>query len=133
MPVHSSWSLQKGIHQVLSDSLTLNAHLNGPNIFDHTPKDQAPPYVVFAELTTGELSENLHEHRLVFHIWSDGEGRKILNEIAQEIKNTLHDQILPLEDHTLINLRHISTETLRNKKNHLYQGILRYRAVTEAQ
>ncbi len=131
MPPNPTWSLQKAIHEALTNNTNLTTLLNGPNIHDHVPNNQQPPYIALADITTTNLTDDTHEHHITLNIWSDNAGRKQLTDITSEINTTLHDQPILLENHTLINLQHLSTETTRNKNTHLYQASTRYRAVTE--
>jgi hypothetical protein len=45
----------------------------------------------------------------------------------------LHDAALSLTDHRLINLRHETTDVRRDPDGETYQGIVRFRAVTESE
>jgi hypothetical protein len=64
-------------------------------------------------------------------VWSRAGGKRQVQEITEAIKQALHDKPLMLEDHYLINLRHIFSEARLDPDGDTFHGIVRYRAVTE--
>jgi len=134
MPQNASWALQKAIYQALMGDVVLNALLGMGKIFDDVPQGEALPYITIGQATAHDWStatdEGL-EHILTLQVWSKNSGRKGIQAIMQALHDILHDAVLPLEDHQLINLRHEFTDFNRVKDGEAYHGLTRYRAVTE--
>ncbi|MGD9866729.1 MAG: DUF3168 domain-containing protein [Hyphomicrobiales bacterium] len=130
----AGWSLQKGIYQALAEHPQLTALLGGTKIFDDAPQKAGFPYLTFGQSVARDWStggEDGEEHILTLHVWSRAGGKKETHEIIGAIRDVLHDQALPLQDHHLVNLRHEFSEARQDPDGETYHGIVRYRAVTE--
>lgn len=135
IPVTASWALQRAIHQTLTSDADLTSLLGGADVYDHVPRGTAFPYVTFAQTTetdwsTGSCAGN--EHLLTLHIWSQARGRRELQRIIARIRTLLHDADLTLSGFRLINMRHDFSETRREPDGDTLRGLIRFRAVTEA-
>lgn len=64
-------------------------------------------------------------------MWSRAAGRKEVRTILEAVRAVLHDAVLTLTGHRLVNLRHEFSDTRRDPDGETYHGIVRYRAVTE--
>ena len=100
---------------------------------------QAPPAAQFPFITLGQTvnldwstgTDEGAEHSLTLHVWSRADGAREVHEILEMIRTVLHDQLLALEDHYLVNLRHEFMEARLDPDGETMHGIVRYRAVTE--
>ncbi len=130
----ASWALQRNIYQALTNSSELTSLLGGDRIYS-----QAPPAAQFPFITLGQTvnldwstgTDEGAEHSLTLHVWSRADGAREVHEILEMIRTVLHDQLLALEDHYLVNLRHEFMEARLDPDGETMHGIVRYRAVTE--
>ena len=130
----ASWALQRDIYQALTNSSELTSLLGGDRIYS-----QAPPAAQFPFITLGQTvnldwstgTDEGAEHSLTLHVWSRADGAREVHEILEMIRTVLHDQLLALEDHYLVNLRHEFMEARLDPDGETMHGIVRYRAVTE--
>ena len=129
----ASWALQRNIYQALTNSSELTSLLGGDRIYS-----QAPPAAQFPFITLGQTvnldwstgTDEGAEHSLTLHVWSRADGAREVHEILEMIRTVLHDQLLTLEDHYLVNLRHEFMEARLDPDGETMHGIVRYRAVT---
>ena len=130
----ASWALQRKIYQALRNSSELSSLLGGDRIYS-----QAPPAAQFPFITLGQTvnldwstgTDEGAEHSLTLHVWSRADGAREVHEILEMIRTVLHDQLLALEDHYLVNLRHEFMEARLDPDGETMHGIVRYHAVTE--
>ena len=130
----ASWALQRNIYQALTSSSELTSLLGGDRIYS-----QAPPAAQFPFITLGQTvnldwstgTDEGAEHSLTLHVWSRADGAREVHEILEMIRTVLHGQLLALEDHYLVNLRHEFMEARLDPDGETMHGIVRYRAVTE--
>lgn len=130
----ASWSLQSAIHQHLTSHAGLTAMLGGAHVWDHVPRGAACPHITIGVSTERDWNtggESGSEHILTLNVWSRAAGRREADDIAQIVRDALHDQALLLAGHRLINFRHELTEVRRDIRSELYRGVVRFRAVTE--
>jgi len=130
----ASWALQQAIYAALTDSEILTDLLGGARIWDQVPERSSFPYVTFAPGSVRDWSTSDGdgaEHSVGLHVWSRGGGRKEALAIMQAVRAILHDAALSLEGHRLVNLRHETSDVRRGGDGETYQGIVRFRAVTE--
>lgn len=131
---NASWALQQAIFARLTNDAGLLELLGGARIWDDVAERGTFPYVTFAPTAVRDWStgtETGAEHALVLHVWSRGGGRKETLAIAAALRAALHEAVPPLAGHRLINLRHEATDVRRDTDGETYQGIVRFRAVTE--
>jgi len=130
----ASWALQQAIYASLAGDEALTALLGGSRVYDHVPERAAFPYVTFAPGSVRDWStgtESGCEHTIVLHVWSRGAGRKEALAIIDALSTRLHDAGLSLAGFRLVNLRHETSEVRRDADGETFQGIVRFRAVTE--
>lgn len=128
------WALQKAVYGALTTNAGVLAVLGGPHIFDHVPRKTAPPYVTFAASMVRDWSSGeaeAHEHTLTMHVWTEARGRKVTAAIQDALRGALHERVLVLDGHRLVNLRHEFSEVRRAEDGERLQGLVRFRAVTE--
>ena len=127
-------SLQKGIYDALVNDAGILALLGGPHVYDHVPRQAAYPYLSFGQIVSRDWSvggESGLEHFLTIHVWSRNRGQKQAQQIVGAIVDALHDAMVPLDGHILINLRFEISEMRRSRDGETIHAIMRYRAVTE--
>ncbi len=130
----AAWALQQSIYDTLRNDTALTTMLGGQDIFDDVPRSAKFPYLTLGQSLVRDWSTgggDGHEHILTLHVWSRANGRKEVYEIMGVLKDVLHDQVLSLDGHVLINLRHEFSEARRDPDGETYHGIVRFRAVTE--
>lgn len=130
----ASWALQKALYLSLVADPAVLAALNGPHVYDHVPRGRPHPYVTFGpsierDWSTGDSPG--HEHEVALHVWTNGSGRREVEQIVSALREAVHDQELQLDGHRVINLRHASTEITREEDGESWRGLIRLRAVTE--
>ncbi len=130
----ASWSLQKSIYAALAADSNVLGLLGAPRIFDDVPQTSAFPYLTLGQSTLRDWSTGTEpgdEHLLTLHVWSRAEGRREVHELMTALQVALHDRVLALEGHRLVNLRHEYSDARREADGETYHGIVRLRAVTE--
>ena len=133
---NASWALQQAIYASLTSDSELVALLGGARVYDDVPDRKAFPYVTFApagERDWSTADDTGAEHALVLHVWSRGSGRQEALGIMQGLRARLHDAALELSGYRLVNLRHETSDVRRDPDGETFQGIVRFRAVTEVE
>lgn len=128
------WELQKAIYAELAADSALTALLGGERIYDDVPRGAAFPYVTFGPSTTRDWStgtETGAEHLITLRAWSKGGGQKEVHILLEAVRAALHEAPLTVAGHRLVSIRHELSDTLRSADGESYQGIARFRAVTE--
>ena len=128
------WDLQQAVHARLAADTAVLALLGDARVYDDVPRGAAFPYVSLAAFTARDWATGTEpgtEITFTVHAWSRGAGHKGPHLIAEAVRGALHDQALALADHHLVNLRHESSETRRERDGDTYRVIARFRAVLE--
>jgi hypothetical protein len=129
------WDLQQAVHATLASDTAVLAQLGGlPRIYDDVPRGASFPYVTIAAFTAHDWATSTEpgtEIAFTVHAWSRGSSHKGAHLLADAVRAALHDQPLSLSDHHLVNLRHDSSETRRERDGDTYRVIARFRAVLE--
>ena len=128
------WDLQQAVHATLAADTAVLALLGGARVYDDVPRGAVFPYLSLAAFTARDWATGTEpgtEISFAVHAWSRGAGHKGPNLIAEAVRAVLHDQALTLADHRLVNLRHDSLETRRERDGDTYRVIARFRAVLE--
>ena len=126
-------ALQRAIYETLVADAAVGA-LVGDNIYDAAPRNAGFPYVAIGESRAGDWStgtETGAEHRLTLHVWSRGRGKAECHAITDAVRAALHDALLVLDGHALVNLRSEFAEAQRDPDGVTWHGVLRFRGVTE--
>ncbi|TKT81229.1 DUF3168 domain-containing protein [Aquamicrobium sp. LC103] len=126
--------LQKTIFAALSTDAALAEAMGGVRIFDHAPANVAFPYISFGHTSVYDWStstESGTEHLFTLHVWSKAKGKAEALKIMELARTRLHDTMLEMPGHALVNLRAEFEETRFDDDLSVYRGILRFRAVIE--
>lgn len=128
------WDLQKAAYQALKTDAVLTSLLGVNWLYDDVPQNADFPYVVIDQMRINDWStgtERGSEHSLMLHIWSRYRGKREVHEIADGLRDALHDAALTLDDNRLINLTHQYSDMKRDEDGETWHGVMRFRAVTE--
>lgn len=127
-------ALQKAVFAALSGDSALSDLLGGPKIFDHVPPKTPFPYVTLGQTAVYDWStssEKGQEHFFTIHVWARTQGRKLLLDLMERVASVLEDQMPALSGHCLVNLMLNDMQARNDDGVNAYQGVMRYRAVTE--
>ena len=130
----ASWALQQSVYATLAADPQLTTLLGAARIFDDVPPKSDFPYLTLGQSSVRDWSTGTDagdEHLLTLHVWSRANGRRQTHEIMGALKSALHNRVLTLSGHRLINLRHEYSDARRDADGDTYHGIVRPRAVTE--
>lgn len=130
----SAGALQQAVFERLGGDAGLTALVGENRIHDRLVEKAALPHVLFAAMDSRDWStstESGEEHTLRLEVWSDENGKRLVQSIAAAIKLALHDQPLALSGHRLVNLRLVASVLKREPKSRRHQAALTFRAVTE--
>lgn len=130
----AAFALQKAIVSRLTADTALLSLLGGARVYDDVPEREQFPYITFGhsverDFSTG--SDGASEHTLTLHVWSRARGRKEALSILQAARAALHDNVLTLEGHRLVNLRHEFSDARRENDGESFHATMRFRAITE--
>ncbi len=130
----ATWDLQQAVHQTLAADSAVLALLGAARVYDHVPQRAAFPYLALAAFTVRDWATGTEpgtEIIFTINIWSRAAGHKEAHHLADAVRAALHDASLALVDHHLVNLRHESSETQRQRDRDTYRIAARFRAVLE--
>ncbi len=126
--------LQKALFEALMGDSVLVSALGGAKLFDHVPAHVAFPYVTFGRTSVYDWStstESGTEQLLTLHVWSKARGKKETLDIMEQVRASLDQAPLTLDDHHLVSLRLEYSEARYDEDIDVHHGLLRFRAVTE--
>ena len=130
----AAWDLQQAVHATLAANADILALLGSPRIYDHVPQRAAFPYLALAGFAARDWATGTEPGtEIIFTVntWSRGAGHKEAHHLAEAVRAALHDAPLSLTSHALVNLRHESSETHRQRDRDTYRISARFRAVLE--
>lgn len=130
----ASLELQAAVYASLIADAALSALLGGARVYDDVPRGAQYPYVSFGPSTARDWSTGTEagdEHTLILHVWTRSAGHRDAHRIMTALRDRLHGANLALPSHTLVNLRHETSEARRERGGEAYRGVVRFRAVTE--
>ncbi|MEI9995695.1 MAG: DUF3168 domain-containing protein [Rhizomicrobium sp.] len=131
----ASWALQQAIFATLAtDSAVLEAVGDPPRIFDAVPRGAAFPYIVIGDDRESDWStatEPGSAHALTVHIWSRAAGRRETRLAAQAVIDALNGAALAIDGQTLIDLRWLEAESVRESDGETVHAQLRFQALLE--
>ena len=133
---NAQWELQKAVYQTLSADAAIKAEVGDPaRIFDDPPPDAVFPYLTLGEARASDWKgvEGGLEHDLRLYVFSRYAGRREVKRILSAVYDALHDAALTLSGHDLIHIRFVFADAFRRTDGETYQGVARFRAVTQAQ
>ena len=128
-------ALQSALVAALRADAPLTALLGGQAIHDGAPQGAGFPHVSLADLTSldyGDVSGERQEHYATLLVWSRQGGRRQALEILGAVTAVLDGAPLALASHRLVNLAVERTEARRQADGATWRGLMRVRAVTEA-
>jgi len=127
-------AVRKSIRARLLADAALVASLGGNKVFDETPRNVEPPYVLFADAQMKDWSADLSrgaEQFVLIAVISTQRGLSQALGVAQQIIDLVDEAPLSPENHALIDLRFISLDTKRDQSGRFARVNLRFRATTE--
>jgi hypothetical protein len=127
-------ALRKAIRNHLLANAEFVSALDGPKVFDETPRGADAPYALFAETQMRDWSADLcrgAEHFFTLAIVSTQRGLSGAIGAAQLLVELLDEAPLSLQDHVLINMRFVALETKRDQSGRFARVDVRFRATTE--
>jgi len=131
----ASVALQQAIFAALAADENIKDIVDDPpRIFDHVPRSGALPYIVVGDDRTRDWStatEPGSEHALTIHVWSRAPGRKEARVAADAVTAALDGAALAVDGHTLVDLRWLDTEVVKEPDGETLHARLRFRAVLE--
>ena len=130
----AAFALQKAIYNRLIGDAGVLAALGGARVYDDVPARKEFPYVTFGSAIERDWSTGTEagkEHVLTLNVWSRAHGRKESDDVLEAARVALHDVVLTLDGHRLVNLRHEVSDVRRDSDGETYNGSARFRAVTE--
>jgi Protein of unknown function (DUF3168) len=128
-------ALQSALIAALRADADLTTLLGGEAVYDGAPQGADLPHVTLADLASLDLSgagAAGQEHFATFHVFSRDGGRRQALEILAAMTALLDDAALSVAGHTLVNLAIERTEARRQADGKTWRGMMRVRAVTEA-
>lgn len=133
---NAQWELQKAVYQTLAADAALQAEIGDPaRIFDDPPPDALFPYLTLGEARMSDWKgvEGGLEHDVKLHVFSRYAGRREVKRILGAVYDALHEAALTVTGHDLINIRFVFADAFRRSDGETYQGVARFRAVTQPQ
>ncbi len=132
---NAGWALQKSAYETLLADATLKTLIGDPpRVYDAPPRSGPYPFVAFGDTRETKLpgADTLVEHDLRISAHSRYEGRREAKEIVTAILSALDGAPLVLDGFALISLRATFSDIIHRQETDAYQGVIRFRAVTEA-
>ncbi len=133
---NAQWELQKAVYQTLAADAALQAEIGDPaRIFDDPPPDALFPYLTLGEAHASDWKgvEGGLEHDVKLYVFSRYAGRREVKRILGAVYDALHEAALTVTGHDLINIRFVFADAFRRSDGETYQGVARFRAVTQPQ
>lgn len=130
------WELQRAIYNALTNDAAVQIELGTPaRVFDDAPDNAAFPFLTIGETRSRDYQgiDGAIEHEVRLYAWSRYAGRREIKRIFSTVYDALHERNLNLPDHHLINMRFVFADVLRRQDGETYQGVARYRALTQPQ
>ena len=130
----AAWDLQQAVHAALAADAGVLALLGTARVYDDVPQGAAFPYLALANFTVRDWATGTERGtEIIFTVnaWSRGAGHKQVHHLADAVRAALHEAPLTLATHHLVNLRHESSETHRQRDGDSYRISTRFRAVLE--
>ena len=130
----ASQSLLAAMVGRLSSDPALNAMIGADGVSDRLLPRPRLPCIVLGAMESRDASADggaAEEHGLTLEVWSDGEGRRQGQQVAEQVQALLHEADLALDGAVLVNLQVTSIRSRREPKTKFYLTEMRLRAVTE--
>ncbi|MGV6800759.1 MAG: DUF3168 domain-containing protein [bacterium] len=130
----ASWELQSAIYNLLQADPGIISLLGNPaRIYDAVPENIVFPYLTIGEIRSKDWPgvEGGQHHQIRLNVWSRYGGRKELKEIYTAVYAVLHDATISLPNYNIINIRYVFGDMWQRPENNTFNGVVRYRAVTQ--
>jgi len=130
----ASWQLQRAVYQHLRADAGVKAELGDPpRIYDDPPADAVFPYLTLGETRARDWNgvDGGFEHELKLYVFSRYAGRREIKRVTGAVYDALHEAALTLTGHALVNIRFVFADAFRRQDGETYQGVARFRAVTQ--
>ncbi|MFM2281031.1 MAG: hypothetical protein RLZZ444_3262 [Pseudomonadota bacterium] len=125
-------AFQAAIFAALAGDAALQELLGPDRIFDHRRAGLAMPYLVIGESETRPIAPDVRELMLTIEAWSDAEGRKEIQTIADRVRTILDDAALAPAGFALVSLAHLAARIRREEKTKAFRADIRFRAAMES-
>lgn len=128
------WALQRALYQALAAEPGIQTLLGNPvRIYDDPPAGAELPYLVIGptQITDWAGVDRGLQHDLRLHAFSAYAGRREIKQIMGAVYDALHEANLTVDGHRLVNIRFVFADAVRRRDANAYQGVMRYRAVTQ--
>ncbi len=128
------WSLQRSIFEHLSAAAEIRALLGDPpRLYDAAPAHIGYPFGLLGEARVKDWPgvDGGLEHELRFYTYSRHGGRREVKQTLGALYDALHLADLTVENARLIQIRFVFADIFPRSDKGVYQGVARYRAVTQ--
>ena len=122
------YELQKAIYNKLSGDAGLTADITG--VFDHVPQDQGFPYITIGDISLKDWSSLTtigFEGGMKIKIHSRYRGHKEARQIAEKIRQILHEGDISIDGHEFVNSRFISSNVVLESNGLTYRNETKFR------
>lgn len=127
------YSIQLSIYNILTLDPQLMSRITG--VFDYVPENQAFPYVVIGEFTSGpwETFQRYGEEVIItIHVWSRYSGMKQSEKIMDDLNRLLARKMFFIDGWGNVGTWLSGSSTLIEPDGFTRHGIVRYRLLTLA-
>ena len=128
----------EAMHKAVLAALAANAGVKAalgdpPRLYDDAPPGAAFPYAILGEGRASPLAglDGAVEHDIRIGIFSRHAGRAEIRRLIDAVYDALHEAAFAIEGHRLVGIRFVFADAFRRGADDLYQGAVRFRAVTE--
>ena len=130
----SQWPLQAALYATLQAYAPLSAEIGDPpRVYDDPPVGAALPYLVIGEARASAYPgiDGGVEHDIRVNVFSRHDGRKEVKRLLDLVVEALHEAEFSVEGARLVQCRFVFADVLRRRDGALFEGVARFRAVTE--
>ncbi|MEL6364676.1 MAG: DUF3168 domain-containing protein [Pseudomonadota bacterium] len=130
----ASWAVQSAVYAQLRADARVQATIGDPaRIFDAPPETAVFPYLTIGETRVSDYPglAGGFEHDLRLYAYSQYAGRREVKRIMSAVYDAIHETAFDVPGFRLVNMRYVFADVLRRREPDTYQGVMRYRAVTE--
>lgn len=109
--------------------------LVGARFYDDPPPDVVFPYVTIGRVDSKPADASQHEtleHGVTLHVWSRYGGRAEALDVVAALRGCLHNAALDVAERRLVLLFALFTDVFRSGDGRTTHGVLRLKAITEA-
>lgn len=104
-------------------------------LYDDPPPDVTFPYVTIGRVESKPIDASEREaleHAVTLHVWSRYGGRAEALDVIAALRGCLHNASLDVADRRLVLLFALFTDVFRSGDGRTTHGVLRLKAITEA-